>query len=200
MIVTFDGVDGAGKTTIVGALARKLKEQGHKVLTHHFPTYENVPRGNTPRDKANSYLSDMGYTFINKINPFLEENKDGIVLIDRFKWTTFAYNLWEPFKDDEDVLNRWIEFIKESVPAADVEFFVSVEYETCKARKNEMTPDHFESVTGAYISAKINHGAFEFMLDGELPKDKIVSLAETVIKSVMLRKDKDDLTQKTVTT
>lgn len=186
MIVTFDGVDGAGKTTLVEHLAESLREQGHKVLTHHFPSFE-VPRIDGPQEKANSYFSDMTWTFIKKIKPFLEENKGGIVLIDRFKWTTFAYNLYEPFRDDEKTLDVWADYINNRMPKADVEFFVSVEFETCKSRKDEMTVESFESVTDGYISAKINYKAFEFMLDGELPVEKVSSLAETVIKSVMIR-------------
>lgn len=186
MIVTFDGVDGAGKTTIVEHLAKSLREQGHKVLTHHFPSFE-IPKTDGPQETANGYFSDMTWTFIKKINPFLEENKNGIVLIDRFKWTTFAYNLYETLRDDLETLDTWADHINSRMPKADVEFFVSVEFETSRKRKNEMTIEHFESVTDGYISAKINHKAFEFMIDGELPVEKSSALAETVIKSVMIK-------------
>jgi dTMP kinase len=105
MFITFEGPDGGGKTTQIGALATYLRGQGHDVLTTREPggTYigDEVRRllldkeGDSPRDamRPNTELllfcASRAQLVAGVIRPHLE--KGGIVLCDRFADSTYAY-------------------------------------------------------------------------------------------------------------
>ncbi|MCX7727743.1 MAG: dTMP kinase [Chitinispirillaceae bacterium] len=99
--ITFDGIDGCGKTTQIHLLEMKLKEKGYKVFTTREP-------GGTPiSEKIRSILIDVNNKSMVKecesllylasraqlmrelILPSLEEGI--IVLCDRFSDATIAY-------------------------------------------------------------------------------------------------------------
>lgn len=99
--ITFDGIDGCGKTTQIHLLERKLSEKGYKVFTTREP-------GGTPiSEKIRSILIDLNNKTMVKesevflylasraqlirefILPLLEKGE--IVLCDRFSDATIAY-------------------------------------------------------------------------------------------------------------
>ena len=95
-LIVIDGTDGSGKTTQINLLTEKLKKNGLKVKTIHFPKYDNF-FGNF----IGHCLTEQYYNFINvhpkivsvlyaadrwesskQIKEFLE--KDYIVVLDRY--------------------------------------------------------------------------------------------------------------------
>ncbi len=59
-LIVIDGTDGSGKTTQINLLAKKLKSEGYKVKTIHFPHYENFFGG-----FIGHCLTEQYYNFIN---------------------------------------------------------------------------------------------------------------------------------------
>lgn len=59
-LIVIDGTDGSGKTTQINLLSKKLKKDGFKVKTIHFPHYENFIGG-----FIGHCLTEQYYNFIN---------------------------------------------------------------------------------------------------------------------------------------
>lgn len=99
MLITFEGGEGAGKTTLINKLYAHLQSRGHAVLLTHAP-------GGTPLGKALRqlllaqvdlssraelllFLADRAQHVDEVIRPALQDRK--IVLCDRFYDSTVAY-------------------------------------------------------------------------------------------------------------
>jgi dTMP kinase len=59
-LIVIDGTDGSGKTTQMNLLSKRLKKEGLKVKTIHFPHYENFIGG-----FIGHCLTEQYYNFIN---------------------------------------------------------------------------------------------------------------------------------------
>ena len=59
-LIVIDGTDGSGKTTQINLLSKRLKKEGFKVKTIHFPHYENFIGG-----FIGHCLTEQYYNFIN---------------------------------------------------------------------------------------------------------------------------------------
>ena len=187
MIASFDGVDGAGKTSLIEALATNLTYEGYDVLTHHFSMGDDAFDSKDPLKRAPVYFDAIRSVYDNKLLPHVESGDKAIVLLDRYKWTTYTYNLWGPLEGDKEKLKEWVNIIKNDLPEVDADFFLAVSFETCHNRKGELTEEEYQTILDGYISAKCDHGAFEFILDGADKLDQTVWLARNVIKSMMIR-------------
>ncbi|MBM7694802.1 dTMP kinase [Peribacillus deserti] len=101
MFITFEGPEGAGKTTVLGMLREYLEEQGFKVLLTRepggIPIAEQIREVilstlNTkmdPRTEALLYAAARRQHLVEKVIPALE--KGCIVLCDRFIDSSLAY-------------------------------------------------------------------------------------------------------------
>ncbi len=101
IFITFEGGDGAGKTTHINLLAHALEERGYEVVRTREPGNTNI--GEKLRaivlDPAHGEMSDMCELFIYEaaraqlvnqvIQPALA--RGAVVLCDRFTDSTFAY-------------------------------------------------------------------------------------------------------------
>lgn len=101
LFITIEGPEGAGKTTIIGMLATKLKEQGIKVIVTRepggIPIAEQIRevilnKENTAMDartEALLYAAARRQHLVEKVLPHLQEGS--IVLCDRFIDSSLAY-------------------------------------------------------------------------------------------------------------
>ncbi len=98
VLITFEGIEGAGKTTQVTRLTEALKKEGYDVVTTYEPGA--TPLGEKIRDwifssslspdmEALLFIADRVLHWHQMIFPALEERK--IVLCDRFSDSTYAY-------------------------------------------------------------------------------------------------------------
>lgn len=95
-LITFEGVDGSGKTTQINLLERFLKENGftvHKVChpTHLFNSVKKTISGinKFPKIELLAYMVDMAFSVQTKIIPLLQNGC--IVLCDRYIDSTIVY-------------------------------------------------------------------------------------------------------------
>jgi dTMP kinase len=100
LFITFEGVEGAGKTTQILRLASALRERGHDVLTTRepggHPVGEEIRRlllnnepSPTPRAELLLFLAARAQLTEDVIRPHLEAG--GVALCDRYIDSTVAY-------------------------------------------------------------------------------------------------------------
>ena len=116
-IISIEGIDGAGKTTIIPHLAQHLTNQGHTVHTHALPTpngrreAQRYPHGSTAC--ALAYATDMADLWETTINP--ASARGHIVILDRGPLSTVVYqssvghlDILEAFRiANMGCLNQW---------------------------------------------------------------------------------------------
>ncbi|HEX4461391.1 MAG TPA: dTMP kinase [Polyangia bacterium] len=98
ILVAFEGIDGAGKTTQAGLLEDWLRPTGIEVVRTKEPT--NGPWGKrlrasastgrlSPDEELHAFLEDRREHVAQLINPALDAGK--IVIVDRYYFSTAAY-------------------------------------------------------------------------------------------------------------
>ena len=98
MLITFEGIDGSGKTTHSGKLYRLLKERGKSVVLYREPGGTEVGEKIrkilldsqlTPEAELLLFEASRNLLVSEKVKKDLEEGK--IVILDRFTDSTLAY-------------------------------------------------------------------------------------------------------------
>lgn len=101
LFITFEGPEGAGKTTILQAAADQLTKNGHSVLATREPGGIEISErirevilnpshtAMDPKTEALLYARTRRQHLVEKVKPALEEGK--IVLCDRFIDSSLAY-------------------------------------------------------------------------------------------------------------
>jgi dTMP kinase len=99
--ITFEGIDGCGKSTQMKAVAQRLEKEGHRLLLTREPggtpiaeKIRNVIMSTENEEMVSEcelllYLAARAQHVREKIEPALKEGR--IVLCDRFQEATFAY-------------------------------------------------------------------------------------------------------------
>ena len=103
LFLTFEGIDGSGKSTQVKKLAEKLTVAGHKVYTTCEPT--TGPIGKMIRDIFNHrmegdqrtiaalFVADRLEHLLNKTDGILKKLEEGYTVItDRYYFSSYAYH------------------------------------------------------------------------------------------------------------
>ena len=88
MFITFEGIDGAGKTTLSKHLFDWLMSNGHNAIWTKEPTLDFIP-SDDPQENLNNLLIDRQNHLDNLIIPNL--NNGVIVISDRYHDSTLAY-------------------------------------------------------------------------------------------------------------
>lgn len=100
LFITFEGGDGAGKTTQLGRVRRWFEDRGHRVLVTREPggtelgtelrrLIQHGPEDVDPRTEALLYAADRAYHVANVVRPALAAGT--IVLGDRYIDSSLAY-------------------------------------------------------------------------------------------------------------
>ena len=169
--ITFEGIDGSGKSTQLRMMASELRYRGFDVLTTLEPggtplgrrlreafleTEENV----APLAELLLFAADRAQHVNFLVKPAIEEGK--IVISDRYADATFAYQgAGRGF--DEKTVNQVIQLATEGLkPDLTLFFDISVENailrtksrdkdEAIKNRMDKETADFYERVRDAYL-------------------------------------------------
>ncbi|MBN2732111.1 MAG: dTMP kinase, partial [Balneolaceae bacterium] len=100
MFITFEGIDGSGKSTQIALLRNKLLEEGHKVTVFREPGGTEVSEKIRalllnpdfdihPVTELLLFSSARAQLISEKVRPLL--NKNEVVILDRFYDSTTAY-------------------------------------------------------------------------------------------------------------
>ncbi len=112
--ITFEGIDGSGKSTISKLVYKKLKDNGYDVVLTFEPTNSWIGKIVQKNIKKKSDPFETSFTFIidrinhcKKIRNWLNEGK--IVLCDRYAESTYAYQAAQM----QDIIDKPIKWLKE---------------------------------------------------------------------------------------
>ncbi len=94
--ITFEGIDGSGKSTVSKVVYDKLKSDGHNVVLTYEPTDSTIGKfvqkciktGDDPFVTAFTFIADR-IQHCKKIKQWIDDEK--IVLCDRYAESTYAY-------------------------------------------------------------------------------------------------------------
>jgi len=137
--VTFEGIDGSGKSTISKLVYKKLKSQGYKVVLTYEPTDTWVGKQVQKCIETNTDPFVTAFTFIadriqhgKQIQKWIDEGK--IVLCDRYAESTYAYQ-GAQMENMIDNPIKWLkELSKDRIPTPDRTFVFIIEPKDSLAR------------------------------------------------------------------
>jgi dTMP kinase len=112
--ITFEGIDGSGKSTVSKYVYKELKSQGYNVVLTFEPTntwigkyvQQCIKTKTDPFITAYAFIADR-FEHSKRIKKWLEEGK--IVLCDRYVDSTYAYQGAQM----EDLIKKPIKWLKE---------------------------------------------------------------------------------------
>jgi len=99
LLIVFEGIDGAGKSTQARLLLRKVRAIGYKAVSFREPTRGKWGRAIkrmaktagslTPEEELDLFIKDRKENVRNNIKPALSGKK--LVILDRYYYSTIAY-------------------------------------------------------------------------------------------------------------
>ena len=112
--ITFEGIDGSGKSTISKLVYKKLKNYGYDVILTFEPTdswigkivQKNIKIKSDPIETSFIFIADR-INHCKKIKKWLDQGK--IVLCDRYAESTYAYQAAQM----QDLIDKPIKWLKE---------------------------------------------------------------------------------------
>jgi len=130
--VTFEGIDGSGKSTILKLVYEQLKSQGYDVISTYEPTDSWMGKLVQRCIETNTDPFVTVFTFVadriehgKQIQSWIDDDK--IVLCDRYEESTYAYQgvqLHDTIKDSV----KWLkELSKNRIPVPDITFLFLID-------------------------------------------------------------------------
>ena len=201
MFITFEGIEGSGKSTQIGLLRSSLKEEGNAVEILREPGTTQL--GEKIRDifleKTNEKVDPITEAFLlyasrkHLDQNFLQEHlkNRSIVIADRYSDATIAYQCF-----GKGLSEDFVQYIheKSGLLSPDLTFYLDITAEASKARINDRELDRMESesldffnkVRAGYLEiAKLNADRVT-VLDAEL---SVKDLQDQIFKEVKNRLD-----------
>jgi dTMP kinase len=183
VLIVFEGIDGAGKTTQAKLLYEMLKRANHQVVLSKEPTegrwgmkvkqlIEHGRDGIPPDEELEWFLRDRQEHVARIISPGLQQKK--IVILDRYYLSTMAYQ-GSLGIDPETIERKNLEF----APPPDLLFLIEIPPHLGVRRKEEhkgRKTDSFEQEQYLFQVSKIfndYHRQFVHRLAGNQSMDRI---------------------------
>lgn len=147
MFITFEGPEGAGKTTVISVVGERLEKEGHKVLLTREPGGIKISEDirevildndNVEMDgktEALLYAAARRQHLVEKVIPSLEQGY--MVLCDRFIDSSLAYQGYARGIGIDEILSINEFAIEDTMPCLTVFFDISPEEGLARILKNE---------------------------------------------------------------
>ncbi len=179
MFITFEGIEGSGKSTQIKLLQSSLKQEGHSVEILREPGTTQL--GEKIRDvfleKTNEKVDPMTEAFLlyasrkHLDQNFLQEHlkNKSIVIADRYSDATVAYQCF-----GKGLSEDFIQYIheKSDLLSPDLTFYMDITAEASKARIDDRELDRMESESLDFFN-KVRSGYLEI---AESNPDRIIVL------------------------
>lgn len=164
MIISFEGVDDSGKSTLIKLLGSYIRNQGLKVASlselntsHPINDLIKKNKGGNSFDKVTQLLlieSVRRELYLTKVKPLLDDNY--IIIYDRFIDSTIVYQ-----NVLDNIPTGLIHFLNDlSVESVkpDLTFFIDISYEVYKSRKvgDDYNEDDFNKIRNGYLDSFTN--------------------------------------------
>jgi dTMP kinase len=132
MLITFEGIDGAGKTTQSRLLKKWLEAQGHKVILTEEPTNNAIGKVLKKRMRMQTHSWIEAVLFAADRALHCEEviipGLDKIVICDRYIHSTLAY------QTAMGLSKQWVKCLNKNAPEPDITIYLDVRLETAIKR------------------------------------------------------------------
>ena len=189
MFFVFEGIEGAGKTTIIKELEKKLIAEGKKVKVTSEPTGKNDPFGTAIRrlimEEDTNPLSEF-FLFsafrskhVKQIKQWIKEGY--IVLCDRFIYSSIVYQ-GHVLGIDIDFINQVNHYVLDGLTPNKV-FLIDVDPEIAQQRnlkeqdkndKFDLAPLEFhQKIRNSYLELAKNNANFK-IIDGSKSTKEII--------------------------
>ena len=201
MFITFEGIEGSGKSTQIELLKASLKEEGYSVEVLREPGTTQL--GERIRDvfleKSDEQVDPMTEAFLlyasrkHLDQNFLQEHlkNDSIVLADRYSDATVAYQCY-----GKGLSEDFVKYIheKSNLLSPDLTFYMDITAEASKSRIDNRELDRMESESIDFFN-KVRLGYLQIaksnpdriiILDSEL---SVKDLQNTIFNEVKNRLD-----------
>lgn len=196
MLITFEGIDGAGKTTQVNLLEGYLKEKGLKVVVRREPGGTEVGekiREILIRERVNPkaelfLLLASRSELVEEIRSFLAEGT--VVILDRFVDSSMAYQGFGR-GIDPSLVEKLNEFATGGLKP-DVTFYLDVGVDVALERKGK-AKDRFEEreflekVRQGYLEIARREKERFVIVDGTLPPDEVHRIVVSELEKRWMR-------------
>lgn len=196
MLITFEGIDGAGKTTQVNLLEGYLKEKGLKVVVRREPGGTEVGekiREILIRERVNPkaelfLLLASRSELVEEIRSFLAEGT--VVILDRFVDSSVAYQGFGR-GIDPSLVEKLNEFATGGLKP-DVTFYLDVGVDVALERKGK-AKDRFEEreflekVRQGYLEIARREKERFVIVDGTLPPDEVHRIVVSELEKRWMR-------------
>ena len=201
--ITFEGIDGSGKTTQINLLEEKLSQQGISTLILREPggTKLSEKIREILLDRENINLSSLAESLLfvasrtqliaEKIKPSLERNQ--FVICDRYSDSTVAYQGYGRGLNVE-YLEELNKFATDSIQP-DITIILDVDPEKAAIRMASDVPDRLES-TGTHFFLRVREGYYEIarrypqrcvIIDGSRSESEVFELVLKEVNNKLLK-------------
>ena len=191
LLVSFEGIDGAGKTTLIKALEKSfpdqeilvLREPGGARLSEKIRELllDTANRDMLERTEAFLYASARSQVVGECLRPALQAGK--IVFLDRYIDSTIAYQGYGRGLDISFLTS--LNDLASDQLMPDITFLLDLEPQVAQRRQGEKIADRLES-EGREFTIRVRNGYLEIarqnperivVLDGKCPVEKLSALA-----------------------
>ena len=183
--ISFEGIDGSGKSTISKLVYKKLKSNGYDAVHTFEPTNSEIGIQVQKYIKENADPFVTSFTFIadrilhgKQITKWLKERK--IVICDRYAESTYAYQ-GAQLQDAVDKPIKWLQGIsKNKIPIPDRTFLFVINPEISLSRiqnREQLIP--FEKVS---FLKKVQKNYLDLLVDKRFFKIDATKKMEEIIK------------------
>ncbi|HAC16202.1 MAG TPA: dTMP kinase [Bacteroidetes bacterium] len=152
MIISFEGIDGSGKTTQINLLKKKLEADGVDVRLFREPggtELSEVIRGMllNPEIEINSvtelllFSSARSQLIAEKVEPHM--GSEGVIILDRFFDSTVAYQGYGRGSVSLEQIYQLNKIASHGI-TPDITFYLRVDLETAEKRRSNFLKDRME--------------------------------------------------------
>ncbi|MFA5406087.1 MAG: dTMP kinase [Candidatus Nanoarchaeia archaeon] len=132
MLITFEGIDGSGKTTQTRLLKKWLESQGKQVILTEEPTNNEIGNILKKQMKTNTHSWVEAILFAADRALHCEQviipNLDKIVICDRYTHSTLAY------QTSMGLDHKWVTCLNKNAPTPDLTIYLDIKPETAMKR------------------------------------------------------------------
>lgn len=197
MLLSFEGIDGSGKTTIINHLVEKLKQQSLSVKALQEPgtskmgqQIRKVLKTSTPRTSLSELLlyeasrADMVETVL---IPALK--KYDVVILDRYIDSTIAYQGYGN-KNDIELIEALNNIATKGI-TPDISFFIDVNVDEAKRRRLNRNESHNDMLdTDDQYANDVYNGYKKLKHLVPIKNDDLYTAVQNILENINERIDK----------
>ena len=206
MLIAIEGIDGAGKNTVVTELTRRFRQSGISVDAWGFPDYDNSIHAQLAREALYGRMGDLSDSVYamatlfaldraasrEKLRSYLADgtHRDSVLRLDRYVASSAAYS-WA--RTGEETVTDWVaqlEFGRLGLPKPDLQILLDVPVDVAAERAHSRAQadasrerDHYErdsslqtKTNAAYHKLAATNWASQWLVSEDI--DKIMATIE----------------------